>query len=141
MAAFSNRRVKIEMVTYTWDHIHLRTPDPDEMANWFAEMLDAEVIRIMKRGRPRIRLKVGGVNVFIVESHGDNPAPEIPYCGLEHFGLVVSDIDAAVADLKAKGCEFMQEPTTVQPGVRLCFIRGPQGVSIELLDRNYRNGE
>jgi hypothetical protein len=23
----------------------------------------------------------------------------------------------------------------VRPGVRICFIRGPQGVSIELLDR------
>jgi hypothetical protein len=24
----------------------------------------------------------------------------------------------------------------MRPGVRVCFIRGPEGVSIELLDRN-----
>jgi lactoylglutathione lyase len=24
----------------------------------------------------------------------------------------------------------------VRPGVRICFIRGPEGVSIELLDRD-----
>jgi len=27
------------------------------------------------------------------------------------------------------------EPTTIRPGVRIAFLRGPQGVSIELLDR------
>jgi catechol 2,3-dioxygenase-like lactoylglutathione lyase family enzyme len=59
-----------------------------------------------------------------------------PYQGLDHFGLAVSGIDAVAAELKAKGAEFTKEPTTIRPGVRICFIRGPQGVSIELLDRN-----
>jgi hypothetical protein len=27
------------------------------------------------------------------------------------------------------------EPTTVRPGVRIAFLRGPQNVSIELVDR------
>jgi len=48
----------------------------------------------------------------------------------------VTGIDAIAADLKAKGVEFTREPTTIRPGVRVCFIRGPEGVSIELLDRN-----
>ena len=61
--------------------------------------------------------------------------PVTPYQGLDHFGLTVTGIDAIAADLKAKGVEFTREPTTVRPGVRVCFIRGPQGVSIELLDR------
>src|SRR5271167_2711641 len=59
-----------------------------------------------------------------------------PYRGLDHFGLAVTGIDAIAADLKAKGVEFTREPTTIRPGVRVCFIRGPEGVSIELLDRN-----
>ena len=49
----------------------------------------------------------------------------------------VEDMNALVADLKAKGVEFTKEPTTVRPGVRICFIRAPEGVSIELLDRNH----
>jgi hypothetical protein len=28
------------------------------------------------------------------------------------------------------------EPTTVRPGVRIAFLRGPQNVAIEILDRN-----
>jgi lactoylglutathione lyase len=65
-----------------------------------------------------------------------SPPPSPPYQGLDHFGLTVSGIDAVAAELKAKGVVFTKEPTTVRPGVRICFIRGPQGISIELLDRN-----
>jgi hypothetical protein len=39
---------------YTWDHIHLRTPDPEAMAAWFERMLGAQVIRTMQQGKPRI---------------------------------------------------------------------------------------
>jgi lactoylglutathione lyase len=41
-----------------------------------------------------------------------------------------------VAELKKKGAEFTMEPTTIRPGVRIAFIRGPQNVHIELVDRN-----
>jgi hypothetical protein len=27
------------------------------------------------------------------------------------------------------------EPNTIRPGVRIAFLRGPEGVSIELLER------
>ncbi len=36
----------------------------------------------------------------------------------------------------AKGAEFTMEPTTIRPNVRIAFLRGPQGVAIELVDRN-----
>ena len=127
------------MANYTWDHIHLRTTDPEGTARWYERMLGAEVIRTMQQGKPRIDLKLGGANIFIAEvtpGDGVNPAPTTPYRGLDHFGLSCSGIDAIAADLKAKGVEFTREPTTVRPGVRICFIRAPEGVSIELLDRN-----
>ena len=127
------------MPTYTWDHVHLRSPDPEATALWFERMLGAEVIRSMQQGKPRIDLKLGGANIFIAPvtaGDGVNPPPVTPYQGLDHFGLTVSGIDAVVAELKAKGVEFTRPPTTVRPGVRVCFIRGPEGVSIELLDRS-----
>ena len=127
------------MATYTWDHIHLRTADPEATVTWFEKMLGAEIIRSNQNGKPRIDMKLGGANIFIapVETgDGVNAAPTTPYRGLDHFGLSVSGIDAIAADLKAKGVEFTREPTTVRPGTRVCFIRGPEGVSIELLDRN-----
>jgi lactoylglutathione lyase len=127
------------MAKITWDHIHLRATNPEGMAQWFEKMLGAEIVRSMQQGQPRIDLKLGGANIFIApvkDGDGTNVAPSIPYRGLDHFGLSVSGIDAIAAELKAKGVEFTREPTTVRPGVRVCFIRAPEGVSIELLDRD-----
>jgi lactoylglutathione lyase len=124
---------------YAWDHIHLRSPDPEATAAWFQRMLGAEVIRSMVEGKPRIDLKLGGASVFIMPvGPGDkvNPAPVTPYQGLDHFGLAVEGIDAVAAGLKAKGAEFTMDVRTIRPGLRICFLRGPQGVSIELLERN-----
>jgi lactoylglutathione lyase len=124
---------------FTWDHIHLRTTDPEAMAAWFEKMLGAEVIRTVVQGAPRIDLKVGGADVFIMPvKDGDriNAAPQTPYRGLDHFGLAVIGIDAVAAELKAKGAEFTMEPTNVRPGVRVCFLRAPEGVSVELLERS-----
>jgi lactoylglutathione lyase len=129
------------MAKYTWDHIHLRTTDPEATAQWYERMLGAEVVRTMQEGKPRIDLKLGGANIFIAPvaaGDGVNPPPTTPYQGLDHFGLTVSGIDAIAADLKAKGVVFTKEPTTVRPGVRICFIRAPEGVSIELLDRSHQ---
>jgi catechol 2,3-dioxygenase-like lactoylglutathione lyase family enzyme len=126
------------MTKFTWDHIHLRTANPEAMAQWFEKMLGAEVLRTTQEGKPRIDLKIGDANIFIAPvaaGDGVGAAPTTPYRGLDHFGLSVSGIDAIAAELKAKGVEFTREPTTVRPGVRVCFIRAPEGVSIELLDR------
>jgi catechol 2,3-dioxygenase-like lactoylglutathione lyase family enzyme len=126
------------MASFTWDHIHLRTTDPEAMAAWFEKMLGAEVIRTMQQGAPRIDLKLGGADIFIMpvkDGDGTNAAPTIPYRGLDHFGLTVTGIDAVAADLKAKGAQFTMEPTTIRPGIRICFLRAPEGVSVELLER------
>jgi len=53
------------LAKYTWDHIHLRTADPEAMAKWFEEKLGAEVIRTIQQGKPRIDLKLGGASIFI----------------------------------------------------------------------------
>ncbi|MDE2582116.1 MAG: VOC family protein [Rhodospirillales bacterium] len=128
------------MTTFAWEHIHLRSPDPAATAAWYEKMLGAEIIRTPQPdGATRIDLILGGTQkVFIAPA---NPAlrtaspPDAPYFGLEHIGLKVGDIDAAVAELKAKGVPFTLEPTTVRPGVRIAFLRAPENVSIELIQR------
>jgi catechol 2,3-dioxygenase-like lactoylglutathione lyase family enzyme len=128
------------MATFTYDHVHLRSPDAEATARWYERMFGAEVIRsVQSDGRPRIDLNLGGVAVFIAQVPPEQivaPPPQAPHLGLEHLGLRVEGIDAVVADLKAKGAEFTVEPKTIRPGVRIAFLRGPQNVPIELLDRN-----
>jgi lactoylglutathione lyase len=123
------------MPTVTWDHVHLRSPDPEAMAAWLVDILGGEIVR----SPGRIDVKLGGANVFIAPvdaGDGVHAPPVTPYQGLDHFGLTVKNIDAVAAEIKAKGVEFTKEPTTIRPGVRICFIRGPQGISVELLERD-----
>ena len=123
------------MTKYTWDHLQLRSPAPEETAAWFARCLGAEIIR--KPGKVDVRL--AGINIFIApvtEGDGVAPPPLPPYQGLDHFGLTVDNLDDIAAELKSKGVVFTQEPITTRPGVRGCFIRGPQNISIEILERH-----
>ena len=125
------------MSAFIFDHIHLRSPDPEATAAFYERMFGAEVRRSAPQGVARIDLRMGGQDIFIAAAvDGTTAAPPVsPYQGLDHIGLLVAGIDAVVATLKAKGAAFTMEPTTIRPGVRIAFLRGPEGVSIELLER------
>ena len=118
------------MSAFTYDHIHLRSPDAEATARWYEKMFGAEIIRsVQSDGRPRLDLKLGGVDVFIAQVPPEQAIaapPEPPYLGLEHIGLRVDGIDRVVAELKEKGAEFTVEPKTIRPGVRPHRAVGPQ---------------
>ena len=125
------------MSGFKFDHIHLRSPDPEATASFYERMFAAEVIRSAPLGVARIDLRLGGQDIFIAQAiEGKTAAPPVsPYQGLDHIGLCVTGIDAVVATLKGKGAVFTMEPTTIRAGTRIAFLRGPEGVSIELLER------
>ena len=50
------------MARFTWDHVHLRSPDPEATAAFYERMFGAEVIRTVQQGAPRIDLKLGGAD-------------------------------------------------------------------------------
>ena len=126
------------MTKFTWEHIHLRSPDPAATAQWYEDKLGAEVVRTPQPdGSTRIDLNLSGQKVFIAKA---DPAqtgapPAIPYMGLEHIGLTVENLESAVAELKGKGVAFTMEPRTIRPGVHIAFLTAPQNVSIELIQR------
>jgi len=56
--------------------------------------------------------------------------------GVDHFGFAVDHMEAAVADLKAKGATILGEPWSPRPGLTICYIQGPDAVRIELSERS-----
>jgi catechol 2,3-dioxygenase-like lactoylglutathione lyase family enzyme len=120
-------------LTVIWDHVHLRVADPDAAAAWFEDVLGGEVLR-----QPgRVDVILGGQKIFLLKAPDtDKPSPAHPHRGLDHFGICVKDLDDVTAMLKAKGICFIAEPQTPRPGIRIAFLEGPDGVSIELLERD-----
>lgn len=45
------------------------------------------------------------------------------------------DLDAAVAGLRARGEEFVGEVVRYEDIYRLCYVRGPEGIIVELAER------
>jgi catechol 2,3-dioxygenase-like lactoylglutathione lyase family enzyme len=55
--------------------------------------------------------------------------------GLRHIAFAVEDIDAVLAGLRACGAELVGELERYEDSYRLCYIRGPDGIIVELAER------
>jgi catechol 2,3-dioxygenase-like lactoylglutathione lyase family enzyme len=65
---------------------------------------------------------------------GDRHAPaNTP--GIRHLTFAVDDIDALVAGLQAHGAELVGEMERYEDIYRLCYVRGPEGIIVELAER------
>jgi catechol 2,3-dioxygenase-like lactoylglutathione lyase family enzyme len=64
----------------------------------------------------------------------DRHAPANTF-GLRHVSFAVDDVDAAVARLQACGGELVGEVENYKDIYRLCYLRGPEGIIVELAER------
>ena len=64
---------------------------------------------------------------------GDRHAPaNTP--GIRHVAFAVDDVDAVVARLRARGAELVGEVEQYEDSYRLCYVRGPEGIIVELAE-------
>jgi catechol 2,3-dioxygenase-like lactoylglutathione lyase family enzyme len=55
--------------------------------------------------------------------------------GIRHITFAVDDIDGVVAGLRAHGAELVGELERYEDSYRLCYVRGPEGIIVELAER------
>jgi catechol 2,3-dioxygenase-like lactoylglutathione lyase family enzyme len=65
---------------------------------------------------------------------GDGHAPS-NILVIRHVAFAVDDIDAAVATVRARGGELLGEVENYEDIYRLCYVRGPEGIIVELAER------
>lgn len=66
-----------------------------------------------------------------VDKRGVQPVPANTL-GIRHLAIVEEDIDVTDAKLKELGVELSSEIQTYDDGYKLCYVRGPEGIIIEL---------
>ena len=55
--------------------------------------------------------------------------------GIRHIAFAVEDIEAIVADVKKKGAVLIGEIQNYKNMYKLCYIRGPEGIILELAEK------
>jgi catechol 2,3-dioxygenase-like lactoylglutathione lyase family enzyme len=66
---------------------------------------------------------------------GGDPHAPANTPGIRHVTFAVDDVDAAVAGLRAHGAELVGEVERYGDSYRLCYVRGPEGIIVELAER------
>ena len=54
--------------------------------------------------------------------------------GIRHITFAVEDIEALVAKLEKRGAELMGEIHNYENVYKLCYVRGPEGIILELAE-------
>jgi catechol 2,3-dioxygenase-like lactoylglutathione lyase family enzyme len=82
-------------------------------------------------GQGRLEL-VRFLSPSVRDGDGHTPANVL---GIRHVAFAVDDIDAAVAAVRAHGGELVGEVENYEDIFRLCYVRGPEGIIVELAER------
>ncbi len=138
-AAAQSDRVGFEISHH---HVALSVPNAEESAAWYHKMLGFEVVTKMNQGADMtvVHIKRGNCYIELFQVAGAKPLPEhrrdpsadLRVHGLVHFAFQVSDVPAAIKELKSKGAEIAMEPVDT-PGVAFAFVRDNAGNCFELI--------
>jgi len=130
------------------DHIGIAVTNMQESLSFWETSLGIEPHSIQEVPEQKLKtafLPVGDTDIELleatsadssvakfIEKHGE---------GLHHIAIRVDDIDAALAELKAKGIQLIDEtPRNGAGGTRIAFVhpRATHGVLLELCERKQK---
>jgi catechol 2,3-dioxygenase-like lactoylglutathione lyase family enzyme len=132
----------------SFDHIHLISRDARAAARWYCEHFGGEIVAEQPnlRGALQLDVNLGALTLVIRgDRPGETPATTRPMqhfdgysshneWGTDHFGFSYrGDLVAFCDELKKKGVRMAVEPWEFKPGMWLCYVAAPDGVSIELI--------
>lgn len=126
----------------SFDHVHIYSEEPEEAAKFYMRCFGSEKLYQKEAaGGVRIFLSLGGQIIVIGPLPSDRAVsssvdldenPHQHLVGLDHFGIRVKDLGAAIQELREQGVQILAEPVSGSSGISYAFIAAPDGVIIEL---------
>tara|TARA_Y100000310_G_scaffold317954_1_gene371440 strand:+ start:449 stop:844 length:396 start_codon:yes stop_codon:yes gene_type:complete len=127
-------------MSYSFNHVHLKSSDPGKTAAWYVEAFGFEIVNdenprpqgdrfIRCRTEDGVAINISGARTGESMGEGDATA----HWGLEHFGIEVDDIDTELKRLEELGAEVLEGPTRTATGLSIAFIQAPDDVRIEVM--------
>ncbi|MCS7060627.1 MAG: VOC family protein [Anaerolineae bacterium] len=120
------------------EHIALQVSDPDAMAEWYVRHLGLTIVRhVGGRTRTYFLGDDGKHTLIEIYRHPDAPLPDYATMNplLLHIAFATPNIEKSRARLIEAGCTGVGEISITPAGDRLCMLRDPWGVAIQLAQR------
>ena len=126
-------------MSWSYDHVHLKASDLKTTVSFYQKNFQAEQQFSRElRGMSIIGLDISGMLLLVSDAaQGESlrPGSADPQFGLIHFGLRCDDLAQKAAELKNNGVEFTMDVTDIGGGTKIAFVKAPDEVLIELLQR------
>ncbi|MGE7925890.1 VOC family protein [Viridibacillus arvi] len=137
------------------DHVSINVNDLSEAKAFFLDLgleveaeweLDGEQLdrivglNYVKTACVGLRMPDGQAWIELVKFYTPSDEKDIqqPFAntlGIRHICFAVEDIEAIVAKLKKKGTEIFSEIQQYEESYKLCYVRGPEGIILELAEK------
>ena len=128
-------------MAYKFNHVHIKSQNPEEVANWYVEAFQFEILSSVFRdsGDQFVRCKTkDGVAINISGARTNEVLPELGsgvHLGIVHFGIEVDNMEKELSRLETLGASVLEGPN-VNPatGMSIAFIGTPDGSRIEIME-------
>jgi glyoxylase I family protein len=126
------------------DHVGISVSNLGKSLDFYKNILGLRVVEEFDVPQFHLHvvfLRAGKAMVELLDygQKGEGPKPQAPQAnpfGLRHLTFIVRDLDGVCEELKRKGVSFVRPPTVIVPErIRNAFLLGPDGESIELIER------
>jgi len=104
-----------------------------EWLDQIAGLSDVETAFVFMR-TPDGETSIELIKYYSPSDEKDIQEPNANTLGIRHIAFVVEDIDAIVAKLNMKGSETIGRILNYEDSYRLCYIRGPEDIILELAE-------
>ena len=123
-------------MTFGFDHVHVLCDDVEIVGTFLREAIGATELR-RNQAILNWEFELGGVRIFVRQRRNDELLADasVRRAGVDHIGLVVPDIDAALESLVERGCTVSEARKQVRADLATAFLMAPGGLLIELLQR------
>lgn len=123
-------------------HIHFYNRQPHTASGWYGNMfglIDSDPVFPGSAAPTGIgdrmsRRHFGNVNTIFSLERGEAEIKPTTGTVIDHIGIAVPNLDAAMAAIKPYNVTILAQPATGGPGWRHAFIEGPDRVAIELIE-------
>ncbi len=121
------------------DHIHFYCGDVEKSVVYFRDILGGKELSREKRPNSvLVRMDVQGtvIALMAVPPESGQFDPGKGKRGLDHIGFKVKDLPSTLEEMKKKEVRISQELTVLPSGAKMAFVESPEGIRIELLQRD-----